>query len=263
MPDRDAELAEDLALIANAAREAGEIAMRYYGHQPEVWMKPGQSPVSEADIAVDLYLKDVLRSARPSYGWLSEETADTPERLETERVFIVDPIDGTRAFIDNRDMWCVSVAVVERGRPLVGVLACPAMGEFFTATTGGGATLDGRPLKISPRTVDPYIAGPKPLVDAARKQFAHMQTVPYIPSLAYRVAMVASGRIDATFIRPLSHDWDLAAADLILTEAGGGILERSGEIPLYGGVDPRHGSLVAGSPFLLDSLLELIAGLED
>jgi myo-inositol-1(or 4)-monophosphatase len=160
-------------------------------------------------------------------------------------------------------MWCVSIAVVENGRPFAGVLACPAMGEFYSASIGGGAMLDGRALKIDPSPRDPAIAGPKPLVDAAKRQFPSMRTVPYIPSLAYRVAMVASGRIDATFVKPKSHDWDLAAADLILTEAGGGVRERSGEIPLYGGIDPRHGSLVAGGPFLLNSLQGLIAGLDE
>lgn len=259
----DREIDEDLALIAAATREAGEIAMRYFRQRPEVWMKPGASPVSEADIAVDLFLKETLRAARPSYGWLSEETVDTLERLETPRTFIVDPIDGTRAFIDDRDMWCVSVAVVENGRPLAGVLACPAMGEFYTARTGGGALLDGRKLMVDPSPRDPAIAGPKPLVDAAKRQFPTMRTVPYIPSLAYRVAMVASGRIDATFVKPKSHDWDLAAADLILTEAGGSIRERSGEIATYGGMDPRHGSLVAAGPFLLNSLQILIADLDE
>jgi len=259
--ERDIEA--DLALITTAAREAGEIAMRYFRQRPDVWMKPGASPVSEADIAVDLFLKETLRAARPAYGWLSEETADTPERLETKRLFIVDPIDGTRAFIDDRDMWCVSIAVVEAGRPLTGVLACPAMGEFFSARVGGGAMLDGRRLKIGREPRDPAIAGPKPLVDAAKKLFPTMRSVPYIPSLAYRLAMVASGRIDATFVKPKSHDWDLAAADLILSEAGGSVRERSGEIARYGGADPRHGSLVAGGPFLLNSLQTLIADLDE
>ncbi len=263
MPVTEGDIEADLALISAAAREGGEIAMRYFGQRPDVWMKPGSSPVSEADIAVDLFLKETLRAARPDYGWLSEETADTPERLDTRRVFIVDPIDGTRAFIDDREMWCVSIAVVEDGRPLTGVLACPAMGEFYTASIGGGAVLDGRRLSIDPSPRDPAIAGPKPLVEAAKRHFPTMRSVPYIPSLAYRIAMVASGRIDATFVKPKSHDWDLAAADLILSEAGGSVRERSGEIAVYGGADPRHGSLVAGGRFLLNSLQGLIADLDE
>lgn len=253
---------DDLALIAAAARVGGEIAMRFFRQKPEVWMKPGESPVSEADIAVDTYLRDTLRAARPGYGWLSEETVDTPERLGAARLFVVDPIDGTRAYIDGRETWCVSVAVVENGRPIAGVLACPAMGEFYTASLGGGADLDGRRLRLAEPGHDPAIAGPKPLVDAARKPFPQLRTVPYIPSLAYRVAMVAAGRIDATFVRPKSHDWDLAAADLILAEAGGSVHDRSGQALIYGGANPQHGSLVAGGPFLLDRLSGIMAGLD-
>jgi myo-inositol-1(or 4)-monophosphatase len=252
----------DLALIAAAARAGGEIAMRFFRRKPEVWMKPGESPVSEADIAVDTYLRDTLRAARPGYGWLSEETADTPDRLGRSRLFVVDPIDGTRAYIDGRETWCVSIAVVEAGRPIAGVLACPAMGEFYGATLGGGADLDGRRLRIADPGLDPAIAGPKPLVDASRGLFPQLRTVPYIPSLAYRVAMVAAGRIDATFVKPKAHDWDLAAADLILSEAGGSVTDRSGGVLTYGGVNPWHGSLVAGGPFLLEKLSGIMAGLD-
>lgn len=256
MPEADPipSLADDLALISEAARRGGEIAMRFYGHKPQVWMKPGDSPVSQADLAVDTYLSENLRAARPAYGWLSEETTDTPDRLRASRTFVVDPIDGTRAFLDNRDTWCVSIAVVEKGRPLVGVLACPAKGEFFSAVRGGGSTLDGVSLSLGKAGPAPRIAGPKPMVEAARARFPDLRTVSYVPSLAYRLAMVACGRIDATFVKPRSHDWDLAAADLILGEAGGAIRARQGATPYYGGANPQHGSLVAGGPYLLDTL---------
>lgn len=252
----------DLDLIAEAARQGGEIAMRFFGNKPQVWMKPGDSPVSQADIAVDTFLKDTLRAARPAYGWLSEETADTPDRLRAARTFVVDPIDGTRAFLDGRETWCVSIAVVEDGRPLAGVLACPAKNEFYAATLGGGSTLDGTPLSLEPPGAAPRIGGPKPMVDAARAEFPGLRTVPYVPSLAYRLAMVAAGRIDATFVKPRSHDWDLAAADLILGEAGGEIRDRFGGTPYYGGPNPQHGSLVAAGPYLLDTL-STIMGRQD
>ncbi|MCO5160295.1 MAG: 3'(2'),5'-bisphosphate nucleotidase CysQ [Mesorhizobium sp.] len=261
MPAADAipaGLEADLELIAEAARAGGEIALRHFGRKHDIRMKPGDSPVTQADIAVDSFLRETLRKARPAYGWLSEETLDTPDRLLTQRLFVVDPIDGTRAFIDNRQTWCVSIAVVEAGRPLVGVLACPAIGEFYSAALGGGSYLDGRRLALGEPGPSPAIAGPKPMVDAARAQFPALRTVPYIPSLAYRVAMVAAGRIDATFVKPKSHDWDLAAADLVLSEAGGGILSRGGQSPSYGGIDPRHGSLVAGGPYLLDRLSDIL-----
>jgi myo-inositol-1(or 4)-monophosphatase len=116
----------DLALLLDAARQAGAIALRYFGKDPQVWMKEGASPVSEADYAADAYLRETLLAARPDHGWLSEETADDPARLKARRLFVVDPIDGTRGFLEGKDTWCVSVALVEDGRTIAGVLECPA-----------------------------------------------------------------------------------------------------------------------------------------
>ena len=132
----DAELSPDqadLALLREAARAAGEIAMRYFKQSPEVWLKGGSSPVSAADYAVDKFLRESLMAARPDYGWLSEETADNDARLSARRTFVVDPIDGTRAFLDGRATWCVSVAVVEGGISRCGVLDCPAKNSILWA----------------------------------------------------------------------------------------------------------------------------------
>ena len=251
----------DLPLIIDAAREAGRIAMGFFKRNPEVWMKGGQSPVSEADYAVDTFLRDALLSARPDYGWLSEETADSPDRLNSSRTFVVDPIDGTRAFLDGHSTWCVSIAVVQDGEPIAGVLDCPAKNEIFSANTGKGAFKDGEIVRVKQPGETFVVAGPKQLLDATpadlRERF---RTVPYIPSLAYRVAMVAHGELDATFIKPNAHDWDLAAADLILREAGGQVLDRRGRSLHYAGANPRHGALAAGSGSLLKSMTGVIAG---
>lgn len=250
--------AEDLALIATAAKEAGRIALGFFRRNPEVWMKEGVSPVSEADYAVDRFLHESLMSARPDYGWLSEETADTGGRLSARRSFVVDPIDGTRAFLEGRSTWCVSVAVVSGGRPVAGVLDCPSREEVFTGLSGGGASLNGAPIAVALR--DPLaLAGPKPLLkEAARRLSLNFETVSYVPSLAYRIAMVARGDIAATFVKPNAHDWDLAAADLILAEAGGSVIDASGKALDYGRTDIRHGALVAGSPPLLEQLGTII-----
>lgn len=249
------ELDPELALIRDAAREAGRIAMRFFGRTPDVWMKTGQSPVSEADIAVDKFLRDALLAARPDYGWLSEETVADGSRLSARRTFVVDPIDGTRAFIGGQNMWCVSIAIVEDGRPIAGVLDAPAKDELFEAMLDGQALKNGRPVKVRAAAVPPVVAGPKTMTRTVLPGIGDTVKVPYIPSLAYRIAMVAEGEIDATFVKPNSHDWDLAAADLILKQAGGDVLTPDGVSPLYAGTDPRHGTLVAGSGPLLRAMV--------
>lgn len=252
--------AADLALIRDAAAEAGRIALRYFRKSPDVWMKQGRSPVSEADIAVDRFLRAELMAARPDYGWLSEETTDSPERLSSRRTFVVDPIDGTRAFIEGRGTWCVSIAVVEGGVSVAGVLDCPAHEELFWARAGGGAFLDGEPISVYSGERAPLVGGAKALIDAVPQPLrARLVATPYVPSLAYRIALLARGSLDATFVKENSHDWDLAAADLILREAGGMILNASGRPPAYAGAEVRHGALVAGSGALLAELARVIA----
>lgn len=254
---------EDLPLLREAAREAGAIAMRYFGNNPQVWMKGGTSPVSEADHAADAFLRQTLLAARPDYGWLSEETADDPARLAARRTFVVDPIDGTRGFLEGLRSWCVSVAVVEDGRTLAGVLECPATEKTYWALPGEGAFLNGRRIAVRRPAAMVEIGGPKPLIALMPAEWqGRLSRVPYIPSLAYRLAMVANGRLDATFVKPNAHDWDIAAADLILREAGGALLDRKGRAPRYAGEVIQHGALVAGSGELLAVLSAVVAGLD-
>lgn len=255
-------IAEDLAIILDAAGEAAEIAMRYFRRDPEVFWK-GSSPVTEADYAVDTYLRRTLTDARPDYGWLSEETEDTPERLSSRRTFVVDPIDGTRAFMDGRDVWCIAIAVIEAGRPLVGVLNCPARGEVFSALRGSGARLNDRMLSPSPPQDQRRIGGPDSMVNKLPPGLrAGLEHQPYVPSLAYRIAMVAAGRLDASFVKQNSHDWDLAAADLILQEAGGKICASDGHRLLYGKADTRHQRLAAGRGNLLETMVGVLQAME-
>jgi myo-inositol-1(or 4)-monophosphatase len=251
---------DDLALLAGAAKEAGRIALSFFNQKPEVWLKNGSSPVSEADLAVDRYLRETLTAARPNYGWLSEETAESPLRLEARRSFVADPIDGTRAFLEGKPTWCVSIAVVEAGRPIAGVLDCPATGEVFAAGLGSGARKDERRIRVSTPRDPALIAGPKPMIEAAHAHLSRaVERVSYIPSLAYRIAMVADGRLDATFIKGSAQDWDLAAAELILAEAGGEMCGAAGEAPRYATGDPSHGPLAAGSGALLQSMVAALA----
>lgn len=254
---------QDLPLLREAAREAGAIAMGYFGQNPQVWMKGGTSPVSEADHAADAYLRRTLLAARPDYGWLSEETVDDPVRLSARRTFVVDPIDGTRGFLEGQRTWCVSVAVVEQGRTLAGVLECPALDESYWALPGQGAFRNGKRITVREPTGTAEISGLKQLIDLMPAEWQRrLKRAPYSPSLAYRLAMIANGSLDATFVKPNAHDWDIAAADLILREAGGQLLDRHGRAPLYAGEVIRHGTLAAGSGELLAVLAGVIAGLE-
>lgn len=246
-----------------ASREAGRIAMRHFGKDPQVWLKEGTSPVSEADYAADSYLRETLLAARPGYGWLSEETADDGARLSASRLFVVDPIDGTRAFLEGRPTWCVSVALVENGRTIAGVLECPAKQETYWALPGQGAFRNGQRISVRAAGPNPEIAGPKPMLDAMPAPWnRRMRRADYVPSLAYRIAMIANGTLDASFVKPNAHDWDIAAADLILREAGGHMVDRRGAQPLFGGEVIRHGSLAAGSGLLFDVMARVVASLD-
>ncbi len=254
-------LENDLALIADAASEAGRIAQSFFRKDPEVWYKDGKSPVSEADLAVDRFLKKHLLAARPDYGWLSEETAGSRKPRSSGRVFVVDPIDGTRAFLKGLPTWCVSIALVADGQPVAGVLDCPEKSEVYMATAGSGARMNGRRIAVRNRADRPVIAGPDTMIDRLPAAFRQsFERHPYVPSLAYRIAMVANGSLDATFVRPNAHDWDIAAADLVLQEAGGAIRAAAGGAPVYGLAGSRQGAMVAGSGSLLDRLFETISG---
>lgn len=250
---------EDLALLLAATQEAGLRAMDFFRRSPDVWWKnQGRSPVSAADFAANDILRHRLLGARPNYGWLSEETDDDAARLDCETVFVIDPIDGTRAFIAGKDLWCVSAAVVHRGRPVAGVLFAPALGETYSAVEGGPALKNGLPVAVAPQEHDGpvRIAAAADMVSVFGATFnGPVERVPHVPSLAYRLAMVADGRIDATLVKTNSHDWDLAAADLILAQAGGALVRLDGTPLAYNRPDVRHGVLcAAGSPRLPDLL---------
>ncbi|MEO0496182.1 MAG: 3'(2'),5'-bisphosphate nucleotidase CysQ [Pseudomonadota bacterium] len=213
---------QDLELLAAAGEAAARIAMRYFGQAPQVWMKGDESPVSEGDLAVDAYLKDHLLTARPDCAWVSEETALDDSRLISKRAFIVDPIDGTRAYIGGDKIWGISIALVEAGRPVAAALVCPVLGETYLAASGFGAFVNGRRLARRADAKALPVAGPWRMRTALNEIETDIESQwpSHIPSLAYRLVMVANGQLRAAFARRDSHDWDIAAADLILAETG-------------------------------------------
>ncbi|OWV94933.1 3'(2'),5'-bisphosphate nucleotidase CysQ [Rhizobium sp. R72] len=249
----------DLELIADAARQAGDVALGYFNQSPEVWWKnEGRSPVSAADFAANQKLESILRAARPDYGWLSEETEDDGDRLSRDTLFIIDPIDGTRAFLAGLELWCVSVAVVRHGRPVAGVLYAPALEELYEAVEGGVALKNGQPITVSTTPLDApgRFAIAEDVLKAFPEALKHrIERVRHVPSLAYRIAMVADGQIDGTFIKHNSHDWDLAAADLILERAGGRLVDLQGDTPLYNRIKVSHDELCAAAAPRLSDLL--------
>lgn len=236
--------------LAAIAREAGELAVTTAKGSMKRWMKAGSSPVSEADLAVDKFLSQRLPPLVPEAGWLSEETEDNPARLSAKKVWVVDPIDGTRAFLDNRPDWTVSIALVESGRPSVAALYAPITDEMFLATLGGGATRNDIALKIPPGggLASMRIAGPKSHLERLCELDPSVRPQPKVFSLALRATRVATGEFDAALASRNSHDWDLAAADLLVHEAGGTITDLDGAVITYNRPDPVHGTLIAAGP---------------
>lgn len=262
-PQSAATDSRDLQLIRDAAAEAGKIALSYFKHDPEVWLKDGNSPVSEADLAVDRFLREYLLDACPDYGWISEETATDQQRTDKTRAFVVDPIDGTRAFLAGDDRWCVSIAVIEDGKPRCGVLDVPVRQQVLSAVSGQGAfqndvpILSHLPAEGGLRHVAMSRSHFNELPEGFRSQTAF---APYVPSLAYRVAMVARGELSGTFVREGAHDWDLAAADLLLSEAGGKLLTIDGHGLTYGeNTSARNGK----KPFSHDVLVAAVSDFDE
>ena len=243
---------DDLELLRSSAVAAGIIASGFFRRDVKSWNKENASPVSEADIIVDRYLAASLLAMRPAYGWLSEETADNPSRLDCDRVFIVDPIDGTRAFLRGEDCWTVCLAVVEKGVPVAGVVYAPARNEMYEASLGGGARLNGEPLVRHRRPGSPpMIPAPGAVHQEMQAEGLHYTRGPMYPSLAYRLVQVATGKLDAAVARRGSQDWDIAAAAVILSECGLDFADVCTGFPQFNKRDVRHGALAALSDMSL------------
>jgi myo-inositol-1(or 4)-monophosphatase len=252
--------------FTQAARDAGELALGYFrpGERTSaaVSHKEGGSPVTEADILVDRFLERRLAPLFPGAGWLSEETTDSADRLSKDLVLVVDPIDGTRGFASGHAVWAIAVALVRDGRPILGVVHAPALKETYVASLGGGARLNGKPISVSSCiALSPAakVAAPVRLAEALRRAGLAFDLQPRLPSLAMRITNVARGALDAGFASENARDWDIAAADLILQEAGGRLATLDGCAITYNRVDTRHGALVA-APAGIHSQVNAVAG---
>ncbi len=242
---------DDLALLIEAAHEAGRIATSYVGTETQSWDKPdGAGPVTEADFAVNRMLETELQDARPDYGWLSEESDDTTDRLERRHVFIIDPIDGTRSFVEGSRTWAHSLAVAEDGIVSAAVIYLPQRDLLYAAASGQGATLNGNTIAASETDMleRADILSARPNMDSKHWKTKEPPAFKrsYRPSLAYRMALVAQGRFDGMLTLRPSWEWDIAAGDLILREAGGVCSDRNGAPLRFNNSDPRLNGVVAG-----------------
>lgn len=224
-----------------------------------VQFKGGGSPVTEADFAVDRYLFEGVAALLPEAGWMSEETKDDQSRLSRKRLIVVDPIDGTAAFLRGDPRWSVSIALVEDGRPVVGVVHAPALGRTFVAHHRGGAFLNGAPISVSPRTAlaGAALVAPTDLRDFLERSDYGFNFAKRTPSLALRIARIAMGEDDLAITKPNSRDWDVAAADVILAEAGGVLAEPGGAPLLYNRPTSRRDMLVAAPKALVSETMAL------
>jgi myo-inositol-1(or 4)-monophosphatase len=255
------DLAADLALLHGAALRAGAIAQGYFRRDPQVQEKPGGAgPVTQADLEIDAMLRRDLLAARPDYGWLSEESPDAPDRLTRRRVFVVDPIDGTRAFIDGQPGFAHALAIVEDGAAVAALVHLPMLGLTYAAVLGQGATLNDAAMRVSERA---QVPGARVL--AARAPF-HPDYWPggvpdvardFRPSLAWRMALVAEGAFDAMLtLRPTWH-WDCVAGALLVAEAGGQVSDAQGAPLRFNTPDPRAAGVIAGGSALHSGLVAL------
>ncbi|MBJ3763221.1 3'(2'),5'-bisphosphate nucleotidase CysQ [Maribius pontilimi] len=254
--------ATDLPLLIDAALGGGQIAMAHWRSDPATRTKDDGSPVSVADTAVDDALRDTLTRARPAYGWMSEETPDDRARLSRAHCFILDPIDGTRAYLDGSTTWALSLAVAEAGRITAAVIHMPAKGLTYTAALGQGAWLNGVRIRASAIA---RAEGAALITSKATYAARHWRGTPpdfekhFRPSMAYRLAVVAAGRFDAMMTLRQAWEWDIAAGALIAAEAGATVTDRHGAPLRFNSAPRQSAGVVAANPALHDEILKQLA----
>lgn len=252
----------DLQLLTRAALEAGPIAMRYWRRSPQVWEKPEDAgPVCEADLAVNAYFEDVLRAARPDYGWLSEESPDDTTRQDHARQFIIDPIDGTRSFLEGQQGFSHSIAIAEQGRIIAAVVHLPALNMTYTAAADGPALLNGQPIRPAAYTGGTAtVLSNKASFEARHWRDGHEGLqLKFRPSLAWRLCLVAEGRFDAALTMRPAWEWDIAAGCLIAERAGCVVTDRKGQMMQFNALHPQQNGLVIAPPVLHAQIMARLA----
>ena len=249
MPDR---LRTLLDAVAGVAADAGQLAMASFGGGYRQWEKEPGHPVCEVDLAVDRMIRGRLATIDPEAGWLSEETVDNAERLMKVRTWVVDPIDGTRDYLRGRAGWAVSIALVEGGNVVLGVLDAPVRGERWAAAAGQGATCNGVALRAGGRTELP---GARTPADALPRADRDLALVHKPNSIALRIAMVAADEADLVASLRWGHEWDIAAAALIAQEAGAVVTDGFGAPLRYNSTKAEAFGCVAAAAGIHDAAI--------
>jgi myo-inositol-1(or 4)-monophosphatase len=234
-----------LEAVSRIVRDAGRIAGARFGGAFRRWEKAPGDPVSEIDLEVDAYLREQLSALDPEAGWLSEETVDASDRIERRRLWVVDPIDGTRDYVRGRPGWAVSVALVEDRVPVIGVLDAPARGEHWRAQAGRGAWRNGETIRVSGRT---SLEGARIPADTLPAFGSGLVTVPKPNSIALRIAMVAAGEADLIATTKWGYEWDIAAAALIASEAGATVTGALGQPLAFNTASGEAFGVLAATP---------------
>ncbi|HLK12873.1 MAG TPA: 3'(2'),5'-bisphosphate nucleotidase CysQ [Candidatus Binatia bacterium] len=245
-----------------AAREAGAAIRRHYEGVIEAREKSHDSPVTAADLEADAIIRARIAAAFPDDGWLSEETADSTERLGKRRVWIVDPLDGTKEFIQHIPEFCVCVALVEAGRPIVAVEYNPAADRLYVASRGDGTTVNGTAARVSTtaRVADAVVLASRSEDKRGEwDAFKPRCRVTLTGSVAFKLAELASGRGDATFTLTPKNEWDICAGTLLVEEAGGRVTGLDGAPLAFNQRSVLRPGMVASNGVLHEAVLGLIA----
>lgn len=251
---------QDLELARDAALRAGALVRERFRTPHLVTYKSPQQPVTEVDVRVDRFLRDTLIRARPRYGWLSEETVDTPERLAREQVWVVDPIDGTTSFVQERPEFGISIGLARGGEAVLGVVYNPITDELYHGVRGGGAFRNGEPIRTDP-TARTLIASPTEVERGDLEPFAAHWSILRLGSTAYKMVKVADGTGSAYFSRTWKGEWDVCAALVIVVEAGGDVLQVDGRRFEFNRPRPTVRGVVCGDGGLVRELLAVLGPL--
>lgn len=231
--------------VCRLARGAGVIVEQVRANDPQAALKSDRSLVTRADREADAYLRTALQALQPA-AWLSEETADDPGRLRAASIWIVDPLDGTREFVEGVPEYTVAIGLVEHGVPVLGVVLNPATGQLFSAVRGQGAFLDGNVIKVSEGSA--LLASRSEVKGGEFAPFARDWDVQAVGSIQLKLALVAAGRAGVTLSRGPKHEWDVCAGALIVTEAGGVVTDVDGRALPFNQPFPKVRGVVAGAP---------------